>query len=357
MLPPFDLPDGQIPADVCLSATADALRMHVGTLGGMLIEAEYTAGRWTVVTETRLFKKAVRTVTGRGRYILATSVSGRITILKDGSVHRKTKTLKNPDGDSAEISAFCLLSSEEELAAESPEFNVAVGDDLGNVYILKLAAGADTWEPLMVVEEQEDSITGIVHHAYRRSLVASSGDGTLLILDLKKLKIVAHSSTLDDEIMCVALDQASSNVLCGTGRGALVQYKWGYWGKVALRLKPSFHEGSPVSAVALQSDADQMLLTGTVGGAVRKITLKGGLAVDSAVQQLDDSVERMYSFAHAGRSQACITLANEAKVYFAELAPAVSEAADEVQPRQKKAKAVERTMDSATLGSFLQGLD
>jgi hypothetical protein len=49
----------------------------------------------------------------------------------------------------------------------------------------------------------DDQVSDMLYLIYRKTLICSSGDGTLLVIDTKKNKIISHTESLDDEITCL----------------------------------------------------------------------------------------------------------------------------------------------------------
>jgi hypothetical protein len=43
----------------------------------------------------------------------------------------------------------------------------------------------------------------MIYLIYRKTLICSSGDGSLLVIDTKKNKIISHTESLEDEIICL----------------------------------------------------------------------------------------------------------------------------------------------------------
>lgn len=347
--------------------------MVVGTTTGSLITGRYDliTATWTVEKDEKIFKKPIRQMRIKGSYTFIASSTGRIVIFKDGEVYKKTKSLKDEDEKAVEVSTLCVLNSDEDLAVADPTFSIAIGDDYGNVYILQLAPGSDSWETLFVSQEQDDSITDMVYSSHRKSLVASSGDGTLVILDLKKNKIVAQSSSIDDDILSLALD-SNGNVVCSTGLGALLLYKWGYWGKISSRLKPKYHESSSINSICFSPDENPLLATGSLDGNLRCVSATSEFTVKDVLASFDDSISLVRFVLIDSICFAAVTLANESKVLFAPLvkdkktevkveeSSSDSDSDGAVKPQKKKAKAVKinpSNSKTVELESFFSGLD
>lgn len=379
-IPSFRIPEDECPADFLLVENEASISMTVGLISGKVLECEYDGTSWKTLWNARATKSPIRVLRRIGAYLFLATGTGRIIIMRDGKVVRKPKTIKDDAGEAVEISTFCILTQAEELAEtvdDNQEFSVAVGDDYGNVYILKLAKDSLNWECLFTAQEQDDAITDILFHAYRKTLVASSGDGTLLILDTKKLKIIAHTSSLEDEVISLIMDQGN-NIIASTGLGALVLYRWGYWGKVAHRMKPSFHGSESVNCMALLGDSS-ILITGTVDGGLRKLDLKPELTLTGHLEQFNDSVERIRCFNFASSPYAAVSLTNDSEISIIDVnkLPPTRRDVDDIESagsagsddsdleerpakkakQQKKAAAVPKPAQAAVLDNFFSGLD
>lgn len=94
---------------------------------------------------------------------------------------------------------------------------LAVGNDDGDVKVLKMLnifklyilfvkiIDITNLESPVVAsfDNFDDQVSDMLYLMYRKTLICSSGDGTLLVIDTKKNKIVSHTESLDDEITCL----------------------------------------------------------------------------------------------------------------------------------------------------------
>ena len=79
-------------------------------------------------------------------------------------------------------------------------------------------------------ETHDDYITDLQIVRAENTLVASSGDGTISALHLRRGKEINHSDECDEEPLCLALFPDHSHVVAGTQEGGLRIWKWGQWG-------------------------------------------------------------------------------------------------------------------------------
>lgn len=349
----FSVPRQEVPSRFCISSGEESTPVFtIATTRGSLVHAQYSPvdQSWSVDSDEKVFKKSIRSLIQVGSIFLVANASGKIVLVRDGKVHKKFEKFKDEAGEAVDISCIALISGQE----DSDIIELAIGDDFGNVYITKLDLATLKIETTWVLQEQDDTITGLLYHSHKKTLVASSGDGTLLVLDLKKNKIVAHSESLDDEILTLALD-LEGDIICGTGLGAIVRYKWGYWGKISHRLKPKFHEGSSVDCLTF-SKPDE-LITGTVDGVIRMITYSQKSSGEPKIRVLDQKEDSIDGIAVAFE-QIFYTLANDPSLYVIPLtyAPEVPESAVEPEPKRKKADSKKGKAKAEVSEGFFNGL-
>ncbi len=342
--------DGSTPSDFHVFVDEKGvLTLYVIDISGRLLKAHYVNSKWDILLKKEVSRKPLRNLVIHNDLIFMTSSSGHIYLLPSETDDMVNfKRLRGSDGIEAEISSFCLLPSEE----DSEYISAAVGDDNGNVYIVKLDRNNLKCKVETIFQEQNDSITKLYYHQYRKTLLASSADGTLLVIDRKKNKIIAHTSSLDDDILSMSVD-AHDNVICSTGLGAIVRYKWGYWGKISSRLKPSFHSSSSINSICLSVAHPDLLVTGTVDGIVRSVSLIPELSLMNPITTLDDSVEVLKTLTLGEDQLGVASLTNDSRIFFFNLLPKTSNH----EPSQKRKKAAAKATDTSALNSFFQGLE
>lgn len=313
---------------------------------------------WELLYRKKIFSSPIRRLAAfpDATHLLVASSAGDVAVVRDGEIVRQFEPLLTTDEDPVEISSICLTDPDSSV----DEFSLAVGDDMGNVYVL----GAKPSEPkltlLMLVQEQDDSITALLHQKRKKTLVASSGDGTIVVVDLKKVKIVAHSTSLDDEITAMTVD-CHGDVICGTGLGAVVKYKWGYWGKVANRIKPKVHRNATISAMLADSRLEPSFLTGTGDGVV-SLVREGEAPI--IVGQIEDSIETMRVFSLDGQNYVAFTATNDASVHILSSIPSPdvnpgpeATPSDSMEPKKsKKSVKVAQKAKSELQTSFFKDL-
>jgi WD repeat-containing protein 55 len=112
------------------------------------------------------------------------------------------------------------------LAADGALF--ATGDDDGLVRLWDARAPPTAVAPVSI-EGFTDVITSLTFDAARGALLATSGDGSLGLIDLRKARLTAHSEQNEDELLSAAVLKGGSVVVTGTQEGVLLVWDWGKW--------------------------------------------------------------------------------------------------------------------------------
>merc|ERR1711957_1087102 len=143
-----------------------------------------------------------------------------------------------PGAHSAGISCIQMLG--ESLAAS--------GDDDGCIKIWDLRSRSKVKE----FKESEDYISDMLWVPDSHSLLATSGDGTLSVFDMKAKKMDTVSDYMEEELLSLELIKGTSKVVCGTQEGVLAVFRWGMWADVSDRVPG--HPNSVETIVKLDDD-------------------------------------------------------------------------------------------------------
>lgn len=155
----------------------------------------------------------------------------------------------------------CLLVGE----ATNPAGMVATGDDDGCVKLWDVRQKKEA----MSFSDHEDFVSGFAVREDKRTLVSTSGDGTLCAYNLRKGKLELRSDQLEDELLsCVTL-KGGNIVLCGSQEGVLHTYKWGLWADCSDRFP-----GHPNSIDTIVALTDDLVLTGSSDGLIRLVNIQ-----------------------------------------------------------------------------------
>ncbi|KAF8802383.1 WD40 repeat-like protein [Phlegmacium glaucopus] len=166
---------------------------------------------------------------------------------------------------------------------------LSTGDDDG---VVKL------WDPrqrdcIRVYTQHSDYITDFLWLDDKKQLVATSGDGTLSVMDIrsKKTDPIAHSEDQEDELLSIVAIKGASKFVVGTQLGILSIFnRSSGWGDCVDRVP-----GHPLSVDALCTlpadlpnvDTTSTVLTGSSDGYVRAVQILPtkllGVVVDHAI--------------------------------------------------------------------------
>ena len=102
------------------------------------------------------------------------------------------------------------------------------GQDDGCVQVWDTRQAAK--RPTQSFSDQGDYTTDMAYNAAKSSLVATSGDGSLAVYDVRKAgRLKALSESDEDERMSVAIAKGGSKVVSGTQAGVLELWSWGHF--------------------------------------------------------------------------------------------------------------------------------
>ncbi|KAI8999300.1 WD40-repeat-containing domain protein [Gaertneriomyces semiglobifer] len=103
---------------------------------------------------------------------------------------------------------------------------VASGDDAGCVKLwdLRQRKVAQKWTV------SEDFVSDFWFEEGKRTLLVTSGDGVLSVLDPRKGKPVAQSANQEVELLSVCAVRNTTKAIIGTEDGTLLLFNWGEWG-------------------------------------------------------------------------------------------------------------------------------
>ncbi|KAJ0240088.1 WD repeat-containing protein 55 [Hirschfeldia incana] len=140
------------------------------------------------------------------------------------------------------------------------ETTIASGDDKGCVKIWDTRQRSCSHE----FNVHEDYISSMAFASDSMKLVATSGDGTLSVCNLRTNKVQAQSEFSEDELLSVVIMKNGRKAICGTQNGILMLYSWGFFKDCSDR----FVDLSPNSVdVLLKLDEDR-LITGCDNGII-----------------------------------------------------------------------------------------
>ena len=173
-------------------------------------------------------------------------------------------------GDGGDGSSFCcdaFSGGAAALASASAPAAVATADDEGVVKVWDVRQRPAVCA--MEFNEHEDFVSDLALASDGMTLLATSGDATLSVMDLRHRKLVARSEDQEDELMSVAILKRGRKVVCGTQNGLLHIFSWGQFGDMSDRMP-----GHPNSVDTVAKLDESTLVTGSSDGIIRIIQLQ-----------------------------------------------------------------------------------
>jgi len=152
----------------------------------------------------------------------------------------------------APISAMKILDHADSM--------LLTGDDEGIIKLwdLRKKNAAFQWK------DNEDYISDFAINGDKNLAVATSGDGFLSILHLRKGVLEARSDNLEDELLSVVLMKEGKKAVVGTQAGILNIWNWGNWGDISDRFP-----GHPNSIETMVKIDENTICTGSSDGLIR----------------------------------------------------------------------------------------
>ncbi|KAL2643045.1 hypothetical protein R1flu_010632 [Riccia fluitans] len=246
----------------------------VGLITGNLQLFKYGANTepeklWAVNAHTESCR-GVRFAEG-GRFILSAS-SDRSVLATDPETGITAARLT--DAHSAAINRI----------VNATETTVATGDDEGTIKIW------DTRQNSCVgtFDTHEDFIADMEYVPASHQLLSASGDGTLSVCNLRRMKVDAQSQFAEDELLSVVVVKNGRKVVCGSQEGILLIYSWGYFADCSDRFV-----GHPNSVDALLKLDEDTLVTGSSDGMIRVVSILPNKMIGVIGEHADFPVERL----------------------------------------------------------------
>jgi len=170
------------------------------------------------------------------------------------------------------------------------------GDDEGFVSVWDARSGM---KKIWSLEEHGDFVSEICCVENKKTVLVTSGDGTLSTYDVRKGKVEAMSDPLDDELLCVLPVKNDTRVVCGASSGALEIFEWGWFGLPCDRFLD--HSESVDTLCVLDTST---ICTGSSDGQVRIVSLYPN-SLEGTVGEHDGPVECVRVSPHSGHIISC----------------------------------------------------
>eukprot|EP00752_Nemacystus_decipiens_P005547 g5019.t1 len=142
---------------------------------------------------------------------------------------------------------------------------LASGDDQGVIKIWDTRAKSEVAK----FGVNEDFISAFATNEANDKLLATSGDATLAVFDLRQKRLEGRVTNQEDELLSIQIVKNGSRVVCGTQNGVLVSWPWGTWGDRSSRFR-----GHPHSVDTLLTLDEDTVLTGSSDGIIRVVSIQ-----------------------------------------------------------------------------------
>ncbi|KZO94709.1 WD40 repeat-like protein [Calocera viscosa TUFC12733] len=185
----------------------------------------------------------------------------------------KDKTIEIIDTTTGKVLDSKLGAHDDPLNRVLPTLphQLATGDDEGVVRLWDTRTLSSSATPTHTYDHHSDFISDFLWLEDKKHLVATSGDGTLSVMDVRSKKTVpfAQSEDQEDELLSVVAIKGGTKLAVGTQLGILSIFdrKKGY-GDIVDRIP-----GHPTSIDALLSITDDVIATGSSDGLIRFVQL------------------------------------------------------------------------------------
>lgn len=169
------------------------------------------------------------------------------------------------------------------------ESTVASGDDEGCIKVW------DTRERSCCnsFDVHEDYISDMTFASDAMKLLATSGDGTLSVCNLRRNKVQAQSEFSEDELLSVVLMKNGRKVVCGSQTGIILLYSWGCFKDCSDR----FTDLSSNSIDTMLKLDEDRIITGSENGIINLVGILPNRIIQPIAEHSEYPVECL-AFSH-----------------------------------------------------------
>ncbi|KAL1336376.1 hypothetical protein HN51_030747 [Arachis hypogaea] len=169
------------------------------------------------------------------------------------------------------------------------ESTVASGDDDGCIKVW------DTRERSCcnTFDVHEDYISDMTFASDAMKLLATSGDGTLSVCNLRRNKVQVQSEFSEDELLSVVIMKNGRKVVCGSQTGVLLLYSWGCFKDCSDR----FVDLSPNSIDTMLKLDEDRIITGSENGIINLVGILPNRILQPIAEHSEYPVECL-AFSH-----------------------------------------------------------
>ncbi|PKI67331.1 hypothetical protein CRG98_012280 [Punica granatum] len=169
------------------------------------------------------------------------------------------------------------------------EATIATGDDNGciKVWDTRQRSCCNTFNT------HEEYISDMTFASDSMKLLATSGDGTLSVCNLRSNKVQTRSEFSEDELLSVVIMKNGRKVICGTQTGTLLLYSWGFFKDCSDR----FVDLSPNSVDVLLKLDEDTIITGSENGLISLVGILPNRIIRPLAEHSEYPIEGL-AFSH-----------------------------------------------------------
>lgn len=156
----------------------------------------------------------------------------------------------------------------------------------------------------------EEYISDMTFASDSMKLLATSGDGTLSVCNLRSNKVQTRSEFSEDELLSVVIMKNGRKVICGTQTGTILLYSWGFFKDCSDR----FVDLSPNSIDALLKLDEDRVITASENGVISLVGILPNRIIQPIAEHSEYPVERL-AFSHDKKFLGSISHDNMLKLW------------------------------------------
>ncbi|XP_043077875.1 WD repeat-containing protein 55 [Puntigrus tetrazona] len=160
----------------------------------------------------------------------------------------------------------------------------ATGDDEGALKVWDLRSGTS----FMDLKHHEDYISEITIDQDKRTLLTSSGDGSLGVFNIKRRRFELLSEFQNGDLTSVCIVKRGRKVVCGSSEGKLYIFNWNGLGATSDQFALQAESVDCVVPIT-----DSILCAASADGVIRAVSVLPNRVLGSVGQHLGESIEEM----------------------------------------------------------------
>ncbi|XP_058180577.1 WD repeat-containing protein 55 [Rhododendron vialii] len=187
------------------------------------------------------------------------------------------------------------------------ESTIASGDDKGCVKVW------DTRQRTCCssFHAHEEYISDMTFASDSMRLLATSGDGTLSVCNLRSSKLQTRSEFSEEELLSVVIMKNGRKVICGSQSGTLLLYSWGFFKDCSDRFVDL--SGDPVDAL-LKLD-EERVIAGSGNGLISLVGILPNRIIQPIAQHSEKYPVERLAFSHDKKYLGSISHDNKLKFW------------------------------------------